>query len=48
MPRDAVATSTLIGTGRMTSERLAKVLMVSTPFVLAALAWLVVRWIQGF
>lgn len=31
----------------MTGERIAKALMVLTPFVLALLAWLVVRWVQG-
>lgn len=31
----------------MKGERLAKVLMVLTPFALAVLAWFVVRWVQG-
>lgn len=29
------------------AERLGKILMVVAPFVLAFLAWLVVRWVQG-
>lgn len=31
----------------MRPERLARVVLVLTPFVLALLAWLLVRWIQG-
>lgn len=31
----------------MSGERIAKALMVVTPFALALLAWLVVRWVQG-
>jgi len=29
------------------SDRLARVLLTLTPFVLALLAWVLVRWLQG-